>query len=541
MTRPLPAHVVRGALVTMDPERPRAEAMAVVGDTIAAVGTLDEARAAAGPHAPVLDLGETAVVPGLIDAHNHMLLTGLQGRLANLGGARSVAEVLERVARWAAEHPDARWVVSSEGWHVDDLAERRHPTREELDRICPDRPVFLPRVGHTAAVNSRALELAGVGADTPDPQGGAIERGPDGRQPTGLLIEQPARRLVADHMPPLSRAERIAALREVQARYHAAGLVRVQEPASDADELDAYQALHAQGGLTMRVTAMPVVGGGAAAAAALERVRGLGVRTGFGDERLMLGGLKVFLDGGASLGTAYLREEWPGRPGYRGELVASPELLEQVAETCARERWSLGVHAVGGGAIDLALAAFERAHARHPIDDLRFTLIHAYLWPSAENVAAARRLGVVVAAQATMQERFAGIIARHFGWEAVARATPLRTWLDGGVTVAGGSDAPVTPFEPLRGIWQSVTRFHPDRGESVGPDQCLTAQEALATYTVAAAYACFSEATGGALRPGLRADWVALSEDPLRCPPERLRDLAVLATAVGGELVHDAR
>lgn len=535
------AMIVTAARIhTADRRRLSVKALAIQGDRVVATGSFDEARRAVGEHATVLDLGDATVVPGLIDAHNHMLWTGLERRLVDLTGARSIADVLAAVSSWSAAHPGVQWVLSGEGWHVDDLAERRYPKRDELDRACPDQPVFLGRGGHAGAVNSRALEIAGVDAATPDPPGGVVERHPDGT-PTGVLLEGPARELVLAHIPPVAQKERRAAVRDVQADYLAAGLTRVQEPGLEHDELAAYQDLHAAGELAVRVTAMPQVRPGVPIEGQLERLGGLGARTGMGDEWLRLGGLKVYFDGAASFGTARLREPWPRRDNYLGELVTSPEDLERLTRFCAARRWSVGVHVVGGGGIDLAFSAFARANAEHPIGDLRFTLIHAYLWPSADNMAQARDLGVVVATQPTMQERFAGLLAEHFGWDAIGRATPLRSWLDAGVRVAGSSDSPVTPYAPLRGIWQAVTRHCTPFGGPLGPTQRIDADAALRMYTCEAAHACFSEHLDGALRPGGLADFIALDADPLCVPPAELRDIPVLLTAVGGRVLHDRR
>lgn len=540
--------IVRGSVLTMDPARPRASAFGVRDGRVVAVDDAD---------GPVLDLGDATILPGFVDAHNHMLWTGLGGQLVDLSSARSVGEALDAVRAWAAAHPSESWVVGAEGWEVDDLAERRYPSRAELDSVCPDRPVFLGRGGHAAAVSSRALELAGVGPDTPDPPGGVLDVA------AGLLLEGPARELVRRHVPRPGRERLLAALRDVQDAYVREGITRVIEPGLEPDELAAYQALAADGELRVRVTAMPMLGQGADAVARLDGLVALGVRTGFGDERLMLGGAKLFLDGGASLGTAFMREPYPADAdppgggagpggngageasphpagdGYRGELVTSEQELHAVALACARHGWSLGVHAVGGAAIDLALDVFARVDAEVPIRDLRFTLIHAYLWPTPANMEAARRLGVVLAIQPTMQERFAPILARRFGWDAIARATPLRAWHDAGVVVAGSSDSPITPFAPRRGIWQAVTRHCEPYGGTLGEDERIGVDRALTMYTTASAHAAFAD--GGRLRPGAPADWVALPADPTACPPDDLRDLAPIATAIAGELVHEAR
>jgi len=265
-----------------------------------------------------------------------------------------------------------------------------------------------------------------------------------------------------------------------------------------------------------------------------------GVRTGFGDEWLRLGGLKVYLDGGASLGTALMREPYPDERCQCGIQVTHTAVFHRIVEFCARTGWSLGVHAVGGKAIDIALEVFDDVHRRHPIDALRFSLIHAYLWPTPQNIAAARRLGVAVATQASMQYRFAPLLIRRFGEALVGRATPVRSWLDGGIRVGGGSDSPITPFEPLLGIWHAVTRFVDEIGTAVGTDEAISVGEALDMYTRGSAWLSFADQERGMLRPGFAGDWVALSEDPFEVPALSLRDLRVRATCVGGELVYRA-
>jgi predicted amidohydrolase YtcJ len=529
--------VVRGSIVTMDPQRPRAEAMAARGGRILAVGTLAEARAAAGPGARELGFERGAVVPGLIDTHNHMFWTGMQQRLVDLTGCTSIAGILDEVRAYAAREPGMQWLVSGTGWHVANLKEERHPTRQELDRACAERPVYLPRGGHAAAVNSLALKLAGIDRDTPDPPGGKIERDASG-EPTGVLLEPPAFELVGRHAPALSLEDQRRALREVQKRYHAAGLTGIMDPGVSPEVMGVYQDLWSRGELSMRSVVMPLADSSRPLEEVLAGIASSPARTGFGDEQLKLGGVKLYLDGAATFATALMREPYPDERCNCGIQVTPTDAFRRVARLCAERKWSLGVHVVGGKAIDIALQVFEEIDREHPVRELRFCLIHAYLWPSRDNIERAAKLGVVVATQPSMQYTFGPVLAKRFGTVLMAKATPVRGWLDGGVTVGGGSDSPITPYRPLLGLWQARTRHIEGSAEPVGREQSVSGEEALALYTRDAAYVSFSERERGMLRPGMLADWTALSEDPVACEAEALREASVLATAVGGELVH---
>lgn len=537
--RPAPApFVLAGDLITMDPARPRAAAMAVVGGRIAAVGTLDEARAAAGPGAPVRR-APGVVVPGFTDSHVHALIAGLELRRLDVSDAGSVAEIAERIGAHLRSRPDDAFTVVACHVQAEELAERRLPTRHDLDAVCGDRFVFLDRRTHDGIASTAALRAAGIGRDTPDPPGGRIERD-EGGEPTGVLVERPAAELVWDLVPPVGDAERRTALREVAPRLHALGITGVAEPGLTADELGSYQALWGAGELGLRTYAMPLADTDLPADEAIAALRGSGLRTGLGDERLRIGGVKVYLDGTGSFGSALLREPWPGTDGRHGNQTAPTGTFRAIARFCATERWSLAVHAVGGAAIDLALDAFRAADAEAPIADLRFSVMHAYLWPSAENLADARRLGVLAAIQPGMQWRVAGALADRLGAAGAAAASPLRSWLDAGVLVAGGSDGPDFPMAPAFGMWHARTRSARGFDAPVGPEQAIGAEEALALWTTASAHYVFAEHERGALRPGLLADWAALDADPLAEDPGPLRDATALQTALDGEVVHEA-
>jgi predicted amidohydrolase YtcJ len=531
--------ILRGDVRTLDPARPRAEAVAIGGDRVLAVGTLDEATAAAGEGAEVRT-APGVVVPGFTDSHVHMLYAGLELRRLDLSAVRSLGELLDGLR--AACSDGEGWVHAVGNFEREDLAERRYPTVEELDAATGGRPVFVDQRTHDALVNTAALRLARIGRDTPDPEGGLIERGADG-EPTGRLVERPAFDLVHRLLPPVTVSTMRRALREIQPRFLTAGIAGIVDPGLNPVELGAYQEAWAEGELTVRTTAMPLVDPAVPVADELAGFAATGVRTGFGDARLRLGGLKVYYDGTGSFGTALIREPWPGDdaggPPY-GTRVIPRETLLEVARFCARECWSLGVHAVGGAAVDEVLEAFAEADAIRPIRPLRFTVIHAYLGVSPENVRQAAELGAVVATQPSLHWQVAPRLVETFGEDAVGRMTPVRTWIEGGVLVAGGSDGPDFPLDPLFGIWQACTRAVRGRDEPLGADEAISAADALALWTSDAAYAAFADHERGRLAPGYLADWVALSLDPEGVAPDELRGACVLQTAVGGEVVHEA-
>lgn len=336
-----------------------------------------------------------------------------------------------------------------------------------------------------------------------------------------------------------TRDQRLHGLRLIQPALHALGLTSIIDPAVTAVELAAYQESHRRGELTMRVSPMPHPDLADGADAAIAGLAALGVSTGFGDDRLRLGGVKVYFDGQGRGGTALLSEPWPNgpTPGYRGEQRVSTEDFTKIAVFCATAGWSLGVHVVGEGGMDAVLTAFETADAAAPIRDLRFQLIHAYLEPSAETMARTARLGVVVSAQPSIQYVNGPALVAQLGERGVA-ANPLRSWLAAGVRVAGGTDGPDFPLDPRLGLWQARTRRVAGRDSPIGPAEALDADAAFALWTTGAAHAGFADGTRGVLRGGALADFTALSVDPIAATPTALRAASTHATAVGGVLVH---
>jgi len=537
------ALIAVGDVITMDPGRPRVEAVGIDDGRVVITGTREEAVAAMPAGTPVLELPGT-VTPGFIDSHVHMLWGGRDLDRIDVADVGSAAELVTRVRAWADARPDAPWIAGSAGIDAETLAEGRFPTLAELDAATGGRPLFLDRRSHDALVNTAALRAAGIDDDTPDPPGGVIERDADGHA-TGLLVERPAAELVERCLPPTTMDDRLRWIRAIQLRFLAAGITSVVDPALEADELLAFRELADRGELLVRVTGMPLGDGeiDPEERAASFRAAGVDLDDREGDV-FRIGPWKLFLDGGGSLGTALLRRPWPGTDDYHGHLTTSPEGLRRYAVWAARTGAGLGAHTVGDAAIDLLLDAYAEADAAAPIEGLGFQLIHGYLWPTAEQMTRARDLGVLIATQAPLQWSFGPSLVRRFGEEAVGRAHPLRSWLASGAVVGGGSDGPAgaggPPVDPLWAFWQMQRRTIKGRDDAIGASEAITAEQSLALYTTGAADVSLMP-DRGRLVPGALADLVALDVDPLAATPEACRDGRVLVTVVGGRIVHDAR
>jgi predicted amidohydrolase YtcJ len=471
-----------------------------------------------------------------------MKTTGLNFFAVDLAGTRSVADVLQAIAARAATTPAGVWVVASSRWHESQLAEQRFPTRAELDRVAPSHPVWIPRGGHNRVVNSEAFRRAGITRDTPNPPGGTYVRDAGGEL-TGHIIGAPAFGRIARLLPRPTRAREAEALGRAVKAFHAAGITSVIEPGLPADEMGAFQSLWSRNELTVRVNAMLRVFPGTSKAEldrALDAIRGAGFATGFGDEWLRLGGIKFTADGGVE--TSYLREPFahaddPTAP--RGKPHASPENMLAVCRLAVALGWQMGIHCVGDAGIDQVLDAYAAVHATHPLPGRRWTLIHM-MRARPEHFVRAREMGLVITAQQPLMYALGAGFVKYWGPTRAAECEPLRTYLDSGLPVGGGSDSPVTPYQPLLGIWSSVTRETELAGVQ-GREYAISMADALRWYTRGSAYAAFEEEWKGSLEVGKLADLIALSVDPLQASPAEVRDAKVLLTMVGGRIVHDGR
>jgi predicted amidohydrolase YtcJ len=519
--------VLASSVYTIDDAMPKAEALAVKNGRFVAVGGNDEVRKLAGPATQVVDAAGATVVPGFIDAHCHPASSGLDELIDVNCDKPAIADIRKAIAERAAKSPAEAWVF---GFKYDDtkLKDQRPLTRADLDEAAPRHPVRVShRGGHTSVCNSLAFQLAGIDNKTKDPDGGKFGRDDKGEltgfvaERANAIIEKAARR------PGATRAQRQAGVKLIAQLMTAAGLTSVHDAMTDRDSFVAYQDALAADELRLRVYAMALPDLWRALAAA-------GLRSGFGDERLRIGGVKLFCDGSASERTMRMSKPYVGRPDDYGILtITQDKLNEQVAEIHA-SGFQVGVHANGDVAIDMVLKAYELALRLHPRKDARPRIEHCTL----VNPDLLRRIAAVGAIPTPFYTYvyYHGDKWAQYGEERLRWMFAHRAFLDHGIRVAGASDYVPGPFEPLMAI-QSMTTRKDFRGRTWGENQKISVDEALRVCTIHGAYASFEEKIKGSITTGKLADFVVLAEDPHKVDPERIKDIKVLRTVVGGRTV----
>ncbi|MFB7103911.1 amidohydrolase [Streptomyces hydrogenans] len=556
---------VGGRVVTVDAEFSVAEALAVTGSVISAVGTREDVAALIGPGTRVVDLEGATLLPGINDSHLHGCAFGMASPPLSVEvghpAVSSLAEVAEAVREAVGRASAGQW-ITGHGWDTGYLAEcvadpSRHPARGDLDAVSPDHPVVLYSFsGHATWVNSKALELIGIDRHTVAPPGGAVVTDEAG-EPTGLLHEG-AQALVQNALPPLDRQERTDAIKSALATLARLGVTSYTEPglgpggdgimrgALGTETLEVYRRLLADGELTARVGVLLLPTG--MAGTAEEFARTLGALDVAGEDdprRLAIHGVKVFADGIVPNKTAWMHEPYVG--GGCGSLCVGGDLDDdRIAEIGAMIRHAhaaghqLGVHATGDRAIDTVTDAFAAAATAHPRDDARHYVIHGdFLTPHAMKVLAAHDYGVnmnptIKWTVADMEEEFVGAGRAAYAW-------PYRDALDAGVRVASGSDAPVTHPDWRQGVATMVLRESKAAGRVSGPEQRIALAEAIRTYTIDAAWQDFADDWKGSLETGKVADLCVVEGDLLGADPHTIPDMPVVLTVLDGRVVYEAR
>jgi predicted amidohydrolase YtcJ len=539
-----------GKIVTVNPGSEIAEAVAIRDGRIVAVGSNREIRRLAGPATRMVDLEGRTVLPGFGDNHIHLGRElqewngGLIGAVDEwLRGVDTIEELQAALRERAKEVPEGEWIRG--GLTRVDWPNLKAPTRWDLDAAVPDRPVALTRGPHTVILNSAALRIAGITRLTPNPPGGWVIRDEKG-EPTGRLLES-ARRLVDPYLPPEprpGREEQIQIYRRQLTQLLALGLTHVDVAGMRPDQLGLVQELYERYGdelprMTVELRLRP--GWDAyddpaeGARRSIEELEALGFATGFGNERLKIGAIKMGADGGLSAPVFWSTQPYPGRPDFHGEQLIHEDALYAVGKRAHELGWQLGIHTIGDAAIVSAVEVLERILEESPRQDHRHFLHHATVKPPEETLRKMARLGIGVAAHPSWTTALGGFAAEALDGERLRLQNPSRTWQEHGIWFSYGSDQ--LPYGPIYNIWNAVTRLGWD-GKVYGPEEAVTTEEAIRLHTLATAYQNFDEEVRGSLEAGKVADLVVPAEDILAAPPERIKEILVLKTIIGGKEVY---
>ena len=535
-TKPAADLIIRNARIwTVDRSLPEAEAVAILGERIVAVGSSREVDAWRGPHTRVVDAAGKRLLPGFNDAHVHFTDGGAQLDNVQLNDAASPREFSRRIRGRAAKTGKGEWLLGGD-WDETKWSPAELPTKDLIDAATPEVPVAVNRYdGHMVLANSLALKLAGITAQTPDPDGGVIVRNAQG-DPTGALKDA-AQDLLFKVVPPLNHDQ----LRHVveRALQHAAalGVTSVQNMNPDYADIAIYSELLDEGKLTTRIYAAPLI------TQVDDQVK-IGIRRAFGGPYLRMGAVKAFADGSLGSSTAYFFEPFSDQPGNRGLLSDEMHPISLMRDRMMRADGAglqLCTHAIGDAGISAILDIYAEIEKAHGARDRRWRIEHAQHM-AARDFDRFAQLHVIASVQpyhAIDDGRWA---EGRIGHDRATRTYAFRTFLDHGVRLALGTDWNVAPLNPMLTLYAATTRATLDGKNPQGwfPEQKLTIKEAIEAYTMGSAYAEFQENEKGSITVGKLADMVLLSDDVLSIDPAKIREIKVLKTWVGGKMTYDA-
>ncbi len=537
--RPAADLIVSNAKIwTVDKAHPSAQAVAVLGDRIVAVGSNTDVEAWRGPATRTIDAGGHLLLPGFNDAHVHFVSGGLQLASIELNDAPSPEEFARRIAERAKTTPKGEWILGGD-WDETKWTPSQLPTKELIDPVTPNTPVFVTRYdGHMGLANSVALRLAGITAQTPDPPGGVIVRDAHGN-PTGALKDA-ALDQIDKFIPPLTHERRVQAVKRALAHAASLGVTSVQEMDDNGEELEniaVYAELLGRGELTARIYTAPLI-------KYVDDLAKIGVRHAFGGPYLRIGALKTFADGSLGSSTAYFFEPFTDQPNNHGLLSDAMQPLSLMRERMMKADAAglqICTHAIGDQGISMILDLYSEVETAHGPADRRFRIEHAQHM-AAKDFDRFAKLKVIASVQpyhAIDDGRWA---EKRIGHDRASRTYAFRTFLDRSVRLAFGTDWNVAPLNPMLTVYAAVTRATLDGKNPNGwfPEQKLTLPEALEAYTMGSAYAEFQENEKGSISPGKLADMVLLSDDLFSIPPAQIRNVKVLKTILGGKVIWDA-
>ena len=521
--------ILSSRIFTGDPKAPWAEAVAVRENRIAAVGSNDKVKEVCGKRARILELPGRLVTPGFVDAHAHFVSFGLGFQMVDLQNLTSLAACRERIQEAVASFPPGQWVIGR-GWDHNKWEGNREPTRRDLDDITPHNPVMMVRVcTHSIWVNTLALEAAHIDGNTPEPEGGRIERFPDSGNPTGLIRE--ARELIEDHIPEPSLEERKAAALLAQETALRVGVTGLHS-CEGLREWEALSELDREEKLKLRIYHM-------LQPEDLEEAITRDIQPGYGSERLWFGHIKLFADGSLGSGTALMHEPYSDDPSQHGIPFLSPEELKVNIRKAYQCGWDVAVHAIGDKAVTNALEAIQASRAEHP-GSRRDRIEHVQLFRP-QDLSLFQELGVVASVQPVFVPTDWATADCKWGAHRCRNAYAWRSLLEAQIPLQFGSDTPVESINPLFGLHASVTR-QDLRGNPTGgwcPGQRLTLEEAIAGYTHVAAWTSRRQDHLGKLAPGKWADLTVFDRDLTRLSPDEWLEAKVELTIVNGEIVYE--
>jgi predicted amidohydrolase YtcJ len=553
--KPADLIVHNARVVTLDGKFRIARGLTVRDGRIASVGDDKAVLALKGPKTVLIDAKSRLVLPGLFDSHVHPLGVVTTELADPPPVVESLKDAFSHIRRLAKKTPRGEWIVIRYAFPTR-LDEARFPSREELDRAAPNHPVLF-HAGPAGMVNTSALALSKITKDTPNPRAGMIVKDPRTGEPTGMI------RNAYSALKDLPRErDRVGAkaLREGVKKlfrlYNEQGLTSIADRAGSPEGLALYRDLARTGELTLRVNCSRSFDPYGTRERTVKRLKDLAGKdgrdgpTGAGDDRVRIGPIKLFLDGGMLNGTAYMRQPWP--PGvtyqitekdYRGLLFIPPKQLEMVVEEAARAKWQVTAHTAGEGGMDVLLDAYEQVNRSIPLKAMRYCITHAN-FASKRNLERCRELGVCADVQPAWLYKDGATLAKVLGAERMRWFQPYKSWLEYTV-IGGGSDhmlrfdslKSTNPWNPWLGMWVALKR-KTERDGVLFPREALTREQALRLYTINNAYLHNEEKVKGSLEPGKLADLIVIDRDVLTCPLDDVRDTRVLLTVVGGKVVY---
>jgi hypothetical protein len=528
--------ITNAAVYTVDKQHPKAEAVAVIGDRIVALGSRADIDLWRGPKTKVIDAGGKLLLPGFNDAHVHFMQGGAQLEQVQLTDASTPQEFAKRIAAQVAKTPKGAWVLGGR-WDETKWPDPQLPTKELVDPVSGETPIFVERYdGHEALANSAAMKLAGVNAKTRDVPGGVVVRDSSGN-PTGILKDA-AQELIYKAVPPMSHEQRVRIARRAAAHATSLGVTSVQHMNPEFADVAAYSELAEKGELTTRIYAAPME-------TEWKKQAEVGIRHAWGSSFLRLGAVKGYADGSLGSGTAYMFEPFDDDPGNRGLLsdeMYPPGAMRDRLMQADAAGLQLRVHAIGDRGVSVTLDIFADIEKEHGDHDQRFTIEHAQHMAE-KDFARFAKLHVIASMQpyhAIDDGRWA---EKRLGHERARYSYAWRSFLDHGVPLAFGTDWPVAPLDPILGLYAAVTRAPLDGRNPNGwiPEQKITLAQAVEAYTMGSAFAEFQEHKKGSITPGKLADLVILSDNIFDLKPEAIRNVKVQTTIVGGKVVYGDR